>query len=94
MTLRIVEAWEVHSNKEPLVYSPFVCSNVAQQMLSTFERILSGFAQDPRHKELPKINRVPLTQTVTKPGKSIQTKSHWYIHHLFVLMFSEIRSDR
>jgi uncharacterized protein YlaN (UPF0358 family) len=27
----------------------------AQQMLSTFERILSGFAQDPRHKELPKI---------------------------------------
>ncbi|KAJ6168553.1 hypothetical protein N7497_001396 [Penicillium chrysogenum] len=36
----------------------------AQQMLSTFERILSGFAQDP-NKVLPKINRVPLTQTVT-----------------------------
>lgn len=35
----------------------------AQQMLSTFERILSGFAQDP-NKVLPKINRVPLTQTV------------------------------
>ncbi|KAJ6180280.1 hypothetical protein N7519_010741 [Penicillium mononematosum] len=36
----------------------------AQQMLSTFEQILSQFAQDP-NKELPKINRVPLTQAVT-----------------------------
>ncbi|CAI7665164.1 unnamed protein product [Penicillium glandicola] len=44
--------------------SHVVSSEDAQQMLSKFEQIISGFAQDP-NRELPKINGVALTPVVT-----------------------------